>query len=327
MRFDLDGWDPAYGTAMEVAQDDPDDRAPVGHSVGQCRPDVERPAADWKPLDPDPGVPLPAVVLVVDGVRRTDANLWITDDNGAAHPGLVASYAAGVVRCDLVAGAAVLAESLVARGLFTASPSAESLCTGAVTYLLHQVRGTDPSGPVLAVQAAMADLERAVSDRARAGSPVEDDLLVVDGPLRGRGSLPRTVGYVKTHEKQYLPAHLTSVVTGLRPGQRCPVFGMGSRWPRYTWYVRLPGSTGSPWAGVVRLECSAELSVDEAVVLANRSALTLPRLASSAYKDPRAPQNLVPIAGLERRLRSLLGDTRLLQRSLAIAAAKSRQSP
>jgi hypothetical protein len=49
--------------------------------------------------------------------------------------------------------------------------------------------------------------------------------------------------------------------------------------------------------------------------------VTLPRFASVPYKDPRAPQNLVPIAGLERRLRSLLGDARLLQRSLARAAA------
>ena len=48
--------------------------------------------------------------------------------------------------------------------------------------------------------------------------------------------------------------------------------------------------------------------------------MTLPRFASRAYKDPRAPQNLTPIAGLERRLRGLLGDPRLLHRSLTSAA-------
>jgi hypothetical protein len=52
--------------------------------------------------------------------------------------------------------------------------------------------------------------------------------------------------------------------------------------------------------------------------------VTLPRFASTAYKDARAPQNLTPIAGLERRLRGMLGDQRLLLRSLSAAAAAQR---
>ena len=51
--------------------------------------------------------------------------------------------------------------------------------------------------------------------------------------------------------------------------------------------------------------------------------VTLPRFASTAYKDPRAPQNLVPIAGLERRLRGMLGDGRLLHRALTLAAHRT----
>ena len=42
--------------------------------------------------------------------------------------------------------------------------------------------------------------------------------------------------------------------------------------------------------------------------------------ASVAYKDSRAPQNLVPIAGLENILRHRLGDTRVLYRALREAA-------
>ena len=83
---------------------------------------------------------------------------------------------------------------------------------------------------------------------------------------------------------------------------------------------RLPTPSRAPWAGVVRVECAAELPVSAAVALADRSAVTLPLFASSAYKDPRAPQNLVPIAGLERRLRAMLGDARLLYRTLTVAA-------
>jgi len=70
------------------------------------------------------------------------------------------------------------------------------------------------------------------------------------------------------------------------------------------------------------VECAAELPVGEAVALADLSAVTLPRFASAPYKDPRAPQNLVPIAGLERRLRALLGDGRLLHRTLVLASRR-----
>ncbi|HEX8630952.1 MAG TPA: hypothetical protein VF755_22580, partial [Catenuloplanes sp.] len=61
----------------------------------------------------------------------------------------------------------------------------------------------------------------------------------------------------------------------------------------------------------------------DAVELADLSLVTLPRFASTPYKDPRAPQNLIPIAGLERRLRGLLGDARLLHRALTFAAARA----
>jgi hypothetical protein len=72
---------------------------------------------------------------------------------------------------------------------------------------------------------------------------------------------------------------------------------------------------------VVRVEASADLTRRAVVDLADRSTVTLPLLASSQYKDPRAPQNLIPIAGLEGRLRRMLGDPRLLVRTLIAAAA------
>jgi hypothetical protein len=62
-------------------------------------------------------------------------------------------------------------------------------------------------------------------------------------------------------------------------------------------------------------------------MLAHMSTTTLPRFASVPYKDPRAPQNLIPIAGLERRLRALLGDARLLHRSLMRSVATASRGP
>jgi hypothetical protein len=141
--------------------------------------------------------------------------------------------------------------------------------------------------------------------------------------LRGRAHLPHAIGYVKSHQRSYLNERLSAVVTGLHAGQRSPVFLLGTTWRRYTWYLRLPGPVGSAWSGIVRVECAADLPVGLVVELAHTSAVTLPRFASTPYKDPRAPQNLVPIAGLERRLRALLGDARLLHRTLLRAAATS----
>ena len=148
----------------------------------------------------------------------------------------------------------------------------------------------------------------------------DDDLLIVDGPLRGRTHLDRTVGYIKTHHASYLPRRQAAVVGALATGQRTPVFTMGTSWRRNSWYLRLPGTPGVPWSGVVRLECSPDLPAAAAARLADLTARLLPPLASVPHKDPRAPQNLVPIGGLERELRRRLGDQQLLYRALRSAA-------
>ncbi|PZG00950.1 hypothetical protein [Micromonospora deserti] len=311
-RFFVDAWDPAYGASFEAAGG-----GPAAPSSAQVDADVELPAVDWRAVGPRPGVRAPDVVLLVDGVRRIDASVWTAEDDGGSFPGLAASYAAGVVRCDLERGAAQLAGARVGRGLFTASPSAQDVVAGSIRYPVHRVGGTGELNKLpAAVQGPLTALEVAVSGAAR----TDGDLLVVDGPLRNRRQLPRTLGYIKTQHSQYLDARLTAVVTGLAAGERSPVFRLGTAWGGWSWYLRLPVALGAPWAGIVRMECSADLSVDEAVELADLSLVTLPRFASTPYKDPRAPQNLIPIAGLERRLRALLGDARLLHRALTAAA-------
>jgi hypothetical protein len=317
VRVHVDAWDPSYGRSYEADAPGAASSAPV--DVG-----VERPPGAWAPLAPGPAVRAPRTVLLVDGVRRIDARVWVEDDHGVARPGVCASYAAGVVRCDLVAGVAELGLTRVAHGLFAPGPATEPLRAHArAEYAPHQVIGDDPGKVDEAVQRALTELEIEVSARARADTGGEPELLVVDGPLRGRTSLPRALGYAKTHHKQYLDPELTRVVTGLAPGQRTPLFLLGGQWHRYSWYVRLPGHDAAafaPWAGIVRLECSADWPRPDAIGYADVSAVTLPRFASTAYKDARAPQNLVPIAGLERRLRALLGDPRLLLRGLRTAA-------
>ncbi|MDG4785900.1 hypothetical protein O7626_08160 [Micromonospora sp. WMMD1102] len=313
-RLFVDAWDPAYGASFEAAG------GPAAPSSAQVRTDVELPADEWRPIAAPDTVEPPDVVLLVDGVRRIDASVWTEEPDGTSFPGLAASYAAGVVRCDLRRGAAELAGAEVERGLFTASPSAQDVVAGQIRYAVHRLSGTGELSKLpAAVQGPLTALEVKVSGAVRD----DGDLLVVDGPLRSRRQLPRTIGYIKTQHSQYLDARHTALVTGLAARERSPVFRLGTAWGGYSWYLRLPGSGRGPWAGIVRVECSAELAERQAIELADLSLATLPKFASTPYKDPRAPQNLIPIAGLERRLRARLGDGRLLHRALTLATSRA----
>nr|BFE62524.1 hypothetical protein GCM10020063_070500 [Dactylosporangium thailandense] len=313
MKLHVDAWDPAYGLSFEATET----AGPQAQSTAQIQPDAELPADAWRPIDPPPGLAAPGTVLIVDGVQRIDARVWITDDEGTTHPGVAASYAAGVVCCELDRGAARIATARIERGLFTSAGHVPPVVAGSIRYPFRRVSRGEPKDLALGVQRHMRALEVGVSGEER----TDDDLLIVDGPLQERAHLPRALGYIKTHRVEYLPPELTAVVTALRGGQRTPVFVLGTSWNRFAWYLRLPGPAGAPWSGIVRAECSADLTPAAAVALAHLSAVTLPRFASQAYKDPRAPQNLVPIAGLERKLRAMLGDARLLHRALSRAAA------
>src|SRR5207302_9614445 len=151
-----------------------------------------------------------------------------------------------------------IAAALVERGLFTASPHAVDVHTRAGDYPLRTVGSTRVEALPLALQARMAELEIAAAEAACDGGC---DLLVVDGPLRGRGHLPNAVGFIKTHQVAYLPPAQHGVVDALEAGQRTPVFATGTAFSRYACYLRLPapaaGGVATPWAGVVRLEVPA----------------------------------------------------------------------
>jgi hypothetical protein len=315
--FSVDPWDPSYGMAMgeELTGDS------LHESSAELVLDLELPADRWRPMAGDSGGPVPGTVLFLDGVRRIDARVWVHGAQAQPSPGIAASYAAGLVCLN---GSARISDVVVERGLFTAAADAVGIESRHANYRVWKAAGPGPDQLSLALQQRLSDAEVQLALLFRKEHPDADDLLFVDGPLRGRTHLDRTVGYIKTHHTTYLPPEQAAVVGTLGPGQRTPAFTMGTSWRRNSWYLRLPGSSGAPWSGVVRLECSADLPVPEVVRLANLSTVLLPPLASSAHKDPRAPQNLVPIGGLERELRRRLGDQQLLYRSLRMAAASAQ---
>ena len=313
MTFSVDPWDPSYGVAFgeEMTGD------PLRESTAELNLDLEVPADRWQPLSADGGDPVPSTILFLDGVRRIDARVWLQAGDAQPAPGIAASYAAGLVCLN---GTARISDVVVERGLFSAAAEAGDIDSRHARYVARKAAGPGMDQLSLALQRHLSETEIQLALLFRAAHPDAGDLLFVDGPLRGRSHLDRTIGYIKTHHTTYLPPAQAAVVAALRPGQRTPAFTMGTSWRRNSWYLRLPGPSAAPWAGVVRLECSADLPLPEVRRLASLSAVLLPPLASSPHKDPRAPQNLVPIGGLERELRRRLGDQQLLFRSLAAAA-------
>lgn len=309
MKFFVESWAPEYGS-------------PADDSMTASTADVdlakEVPPDRWAPISPDPSASPPPYLVFVDGVRRVDARLWVETASSGLRQGVAASYAAGAVRCD---GRATLADARVERGVFCCGDGVEPIESRLACWLPYPAGGEDPEQLWLAVQARMADLEAKAAIAAGAdGDDSDVGLIVVDGPLRDRRHVPGVVGYVKTHHVRYLDPGHEEVIGKLRTGQRTPVFHLGGRFPRWSWYVQLPSTAGYPWAGVVRCECPPDLAIDGAVATADLTARTLPRFASEPHKDPRAPQNLHPIAGLERELRRRLGDPRVLERQLRLAA-------
>lgn len=313
VAFAVDPWDPGYGLAFS---EDLDDSA-LEESTAELNLDFEIPATRWHPISPGRDLRPPGTLLFLDGVRRIDARIWVHGSNPQPSPGIAASFAAGLVCCD---GAARVADVAVERGLFTAARDAADITTRYASYPDRVSRGPALDQLSLALQQRLTSAEVGLAVVFRAAHPGEDDLLIVDGPLRGRTHLARTVGYIKTHHASYLPAAQAAIVAALAPGQRTPAFTMGTSWRRNSWYLQLPGTAGVPWSGVVRLECSADLPPAQVTQLADLTAVVLPPLASTPHKDPRAPQNLVPIGGLERELRRRLGDQQLLYRGLRAAA-------
>jgi hypothetical protein len=254
--------------------------------------------------------------VFVDGVQRIDARAWVTGDDGITRQGLCASVAAGAVHCD---GVAEVLDVVVDRILAAPVEGADHVVTRHGTWRHTAVADDELDKLELAVSRARGQAEAALAARVA----VAGQQLVVDGPLSQHRHLSGAMGYVKTIQRGYGPPDVLRVATMLDVAERTPLFMVGESVARWSWYVRLPGPLVHPLAGVVRCEAASDLPLRVAVELADRSTCSLPRFASAMHKDNRAPQNLYPIAGLERTLRNRLGDQALLLRALRSAVARA----
>ena len=328
MRIAVEAWSPEYGGELNL-------RAPEEASTESVDTEVE--GRRWAPVSPGDVARLSEhPVVFVDGTRRIDARLFLSHDGGRPIQGVAGSVGVGAVECDpapagidgrragrwWAAREARVAEARVERYLAAGAGTEASLPAGpGLAFRSLPVPGRELDQVVDAVHGAMRQAEAAVAQRFAA----EERLVFVDGPLAVMDPGPRPiVGFIKAHHRRYLDPERERVVGELGCGQRSPLFGFGEFRPRYSWYLRLcpPARDSHGWHGIVRCEAPAAIPLDRVVKLADASAAILPAFASAAHWDPRAPQNLVPVAGLERRLRHLLGERELILRMIRSAARR-----
>lgn len=314
-----DPWSPQYGMGYEAPLEEP--------PLPRVDPFVER--ADWSSaLAPEPQEDPTRPVIFVDGVRRIDLRL-LADDADRRVPGLFGSYAVGSVHCDGHAnfGPHDVRRAVVLAGGLRAERA--SVPCGASTLEFEpalEARG-DPNAPLQRLQDLMRETEAALAARL-VGDGAK--LVLVDGPLAlGDGASLPLVGVVKRFVRRYLGPEQESLLSRLAAGERTPLFALideGGAPRTLSWYARLT-ELRPPWhdhAGIVRCEVRASVSVPAAVSLADRVTALLPRFAGRAA-DPRTPQNLAPVAGLETWLRHRMGDQAMTRRALlAWLATKER---
>ena len=272
------------------------------------------------------------IVQIVDGVRRVEAYAVSDTASGAAAPALFGSYAVGVVRCEPNRATVLTDPGLlrVERRYLQAGSHAEDLLVRAgqtelcfrATPVPHALKASDL---VRELTSRMLAAEARLTKRLSADCGA---LTLVDGPLRARTTGRRVAGYIKRTANWYLGVEERAIFDDLDVGDRTPLFRLSvegqTKRERFSWYVRIAdlGPHLHPLASVMRLETWATLPVEQATRLADECALTLPSLAGSLVRDPRAPQNLTPVSGLEDRLRHLLGNRELVRRRIAVALAE-----
>ena len=227
MRSRVEQWAPEYGTSVEAGALDESQaagrrqRRAAGRRVAAARP--RRPARS-----------VPAELAFVDGVRRVEARVWVTDDAGAMHQGICASYAAGVVRCN---GAATVVDAAVQRSLFCDGPDLAPIDTRHGRFGVRQVA-------VRVARCAVASGSRppwaTSSTRCPPRSPPTASCRRRAAP---RAAIDAPRRRLREDPPRGLPARASSATSSSRsrPGQRTPVFLIGDVFRRWSWYLRLPG--------------------------------------------------------------------------------------
>jgi hypothetical protein len=306
----VDPWEVDFGTEtpLEPAAAVPEEDVAL---------DVEMPADLWRPLLPGAVTP-PECLYFVDGVRRLETHLVVRQGNRVLHGGF-GCFAVGCV--EVRPGRAAFGRMDLGREVVLGSDQRLPQDVPVRTNLVYAAGSTPEEEPEAPLRKVQADMRRAEAQLARRLADLGSAPLVIsDGPLsfeaQGRGT---ALGYIKRITALYLPEAFVPLLAALPAGGRTPLFAIRGRkggFARLAWFVRLaavrPGT--SELHGLVRLEVRETIGRDAARFLADLAAVLLPRFAPPPGRDPRSPQNLLPIGALEQQLRRALGDQRLIRR-------------
>lgn len=305
----IDPWEVDYGseTPLEPLT------APTDEDVAL---DVEMPPDQWVPVRPGPAR-VPERVFFVDGVRRLETRLVVRRGGGVLHGGF-GSYAVGCVEARR--GRATFGEAALGREVVLGSGERlpqDVPIRGTLVYAARSTREVEPEAPLRTIQ---ANMRRAEGQLARRLADLGDTLVITDGPLSFETHAQGTaVGLIKRVAQLYLPSTHVPLLAALPAESRTPLFAIrGSKggFGRFAWFLRLAEvrAAESDLHGLVRLEVRENVGRDAARLLADLTAVLLPRFAPARGRDPRSPQNLIPVGALEQQLRHALGDQRLVRR-------------
>ncbi|MGC8971540.1 MAG: hypothetical protein ACP5K2_04975 [bacterium] len=284
-------WDDSTNEPVDIKEDAP----PINIET-----DVEV-KGKWFPIRTD-RVDYRKKIVVVDGVRRIDAHLILGKTGKSALLG------------EFVVGAFSLEEGRVIERInecvIILPPGIhmrESLIIGKAEYLPICAVNATEEGIYSSFIQRMRERERELAYKFSK----EDYIVIADGPLQVPFSeVGVTLGFIKSIRRSYLYGDYWNVVLGLKRGERTPIFIIRTSEdlpPKYSWYLRLkePKYFESPFFGLVRLEAPFNLKIEYVQDLAQFSGGFLPYIISSSTLSSRAPENLVPLESLERRLRAM----------------------
>jgi uncharacterized protein len=306
MRIRLDPWPADYEAPIPFEEAGSDLRVPVETGVE---------TSNWAAIPA--GRPLvPTACYFVDGVRRVEARV-LAEERGALIHGLFGSLASGYVRAadQRAEFGEIHVERLLVLGTKDAKTCTLEIGGHEIHFSAYATDQNSPNGTLAELQSVMRGAEARLAEQlAQDGGCV-----FVDGPSYRATGRFRVVGVIKRILEPYLPDTHFSLVEQLTRGQRTPLFRIhGKTYERYSCFLRLsePRPVDHSLAGIVRIEVGAAAGLDTARELATLAASMLPDFASTSMRDPRAPQNLLPIGALESEMRRRMGDTLLLRRAI-----------
>jgi hypothetical protein len=311
LTVQLDPWQVDYGSELPLTNVDeqvPDETVAI---------DVEVAPENWQPIRPREVIQ-PAQLIFVDGVRRIEARLIVRREERLCH-GAFGSHAVGAVKVS--DSTAVCASPRLGRVIVLGSGESVGASVRVKSDLVYQPLSTADTHPDAPLRALQEDMRRQEERLGRDLASTDGALVVADGPLTfEEPSRAGVLGYIKRIFRLYVPQEQLELLAQLHAGERTPLFALRSsrRFVRFSWFMRLaqPELGDSQLAGLARLEVSEAIGIEAAQKLANASTAMMPRFVPGRWRDPRSPQNLLPIGALEASLRRHMGDGRLIRRHI-----------